>query len=137
MKRYHGTNVKYSEDLCNGQIDPSRGGGELGQGFYVGNLAHQAYSWAWHNYKKNYCVIEFDIDDKQFQHLKIKWLNKSWATRKWRELQRTNQEGTYTFGVDVVWSHLLGGNISNMYQVKFEDTLNAKLFINNAKNKIL
>lgn len=137
MKRYHGTHNRYIKQICNGQIDTSKGGGELGQGFYVGNLAHQAYSWAWHRYKSDYCVIEFDIDDKQFQRLKIKWLNKSWATRKWRELQRSNQEGTYTFGVDVVWSHLLGGNISNMYQIKFEDTSTAKQFINNTKNRVL
>lgn len=137
MRRYHGTHNKFIRQICNKQIDPSKGGGELGQGFYVGNLAHQAYSWAWHRYKSDYCVIEFDIDDKQFQLLRIKWLNKSWAMRKWKELKRSQQESTYKFGVDVVWSHLLGGNISNMYQIKFEDTQTAKRFINSAKNGVL
>ena len=137
MKRYHGTNVRYCLDICGGKIDTKLGNGELGQGFYIGNLAHQAYSWAWHNYKKNYCVIEFDIDDAIFQTLDIKWLNKNWATRKWREFKSRNQAGTYKYGVDVVWSHLLGGNISNMYQIKFEDTSTAKQFINNTKNRVL
>lgn len=135
MIRYHGTDKNYVQDICNGKIDPTRGGGELGQGFYVGNLAHQAFAWAWQRYGTNYTVIKFDIDDAQYLKLSVKWINRQRALEKWKELKRLNTTQVFQYNKDVVWSPLLGGNISNFYQIKFENS--AKKFINSTTKSVL
>jgi hypothetical protein len=42
MEQYHGANKHFSNDIATGNIDVNRGGGELGEGFYTGDLAHTA-----------------------------------------------------------------------------------------------
>jgi len=37
IKTFHGTSDKIAEELVNGRIDVSIGGGEMGQGFYLGD----------------------------------------------------------------------------------------------------
>ena len=55
MKRYHGTDDISAQYILEGLIDVTKGGGELGQGFYVANLAHKAATWAYHKGKIKKC----------------------------------------------------------------------------------
>lgn len=135
MKRYHGTHRKFLQTFLIGKIDPTVGGGEFGQGFYVGNLAHQAWAWAWNRHGKDAGVMEFEIDDSDFLALTLKWINRRYGKIFWRKLRQDRATKTYRFGVDAVWGPLLGGNLSNMYQIKFEDQ--AISFINKVTKRIL
>lgn len=135
MKRYHGTHSKFLQLFLNGNIAPTVGGGEFGQGFYVGNLAHQAWAWAWNRHGKDAGVMEFEIDDSAFLALTLKWINRQSGKRLWKKLKQQGATKSFRFGVDAVWGPLLGGNLSNMYQIKFEEQ--AKSFINKVTKRIL
>ena len=52
MEQYHGTDKKNALDIINGKLSVSKGGGELGQGFYAGDINYEAHNWAWHKYGK-------------------------------------------------------------------------------------
>lgn len=136
MKRYHGTRKDFAETICGNNIDMTRGGGELGQGFYVGNLAHKAYSWAWHKHKKEFSVIEFDMDRAEFNKLDTLYLSRESARRKRWFIRTIRKSRNFLFGYDAVWSPVVGRETTNFHQTKFESD-KAKTFLCNTKKKII
>ena len=136
MKRYHGTKKDFAEEICDNNIDMTRGGGELGRGFYVGNLAHKAYSWAWHKHKDKFSVIEFDINRSEFQKLDTRYLSRESAQRKRMKIRKTHMTRTFLFGCDAVWSPVVGKETTNFHQTKFESD-KAKTFLCNTNKKII
>lgn len=124
MKRYHGTDKDSAEQIMRNNINVRQGGGELGQGFYVGNLAHQAFAWAYRKGKRfgrGYGVIQFNIDDRAFYLLQRLYLKRSQAAAKRLQMRNEGTQKTYIFGVDAVIAPIVGGRyIPNFTQIKFE-----------------
>lgn len=124
MKRYHGTDKDSVEQIMRNNINVRQGGGELGQGFYVGNLAHQAFAWAYHKGERfggRHGVIQFNIDDRAFYLLQRLYLKRSQAAAKRLQMRNEGTQRTYIFGVDAVIAPVVGGRyIPNFTQIKFE-----------------
>lgn len=134
MKRYHGTDSLSADNILK-NINVSRGRGELGQGFYVGNLAHQAAIWAYKKGNQNhtgYSVICFEICDCDFAKLRRKYLTRKQAKDKRKELRRARTQCTYRFNVDAVVAPIVGRDIPHFMQIKFEGN-NGESFINNTR----
>lgn len=123
MRRFHGTDDIAAQDILNVGIDVTRGGGELGQGFYVGNLAHQAATWAYHKGRRKCCgykVIQFDIVDVDFDKLNRKYIDGETARNLRKSLQMIKKQREYTYGTDAVIAPVVGRYIPNFTQIKFE-----------------
>ena len=140
MKRYHGTDEDSAQLIMGGRIDVERGRGELGQGFYVGNLAHQAFAWAYHKGKRlgrGYGVIQFNIDNTAFYQLQRLYLTRHQAAGKRLQMRDERVQRTYIFNVDAVIAPVVGGRyIPNFTQIKFEGD-NGQDFINETYKRIL
>ena len=137
-KTYHGTSPEIVKDILTHGISVLYGGGELGQGFYTGEILHEAKAWAYHKTKaksKKDNVIEFEHYDEDIINLDDKWLNPSTANLKRYELKRTNQTRTYRFGVDLVWSRIVGSDRANGIQYKWESK-KSELLLNNPDKTI-
>lgn len=131
MKRYHGTNLKSVQKILK-NIDITCGGGELGKGFYVGNLAHQAFAWAYHKglrYKDGYKVICFLIDKVHFNTLNRKYLSRQEARNNRALVRKNHTQKSYIYNVDAVISPIVGKYIPHFTQIKFEST-KGQIFIN-------
>jgi hypothetical protein len=122
MKTYHGTSNSISNEILIKGVDFSKGGGELGQGFYVGDLLHQACAWAWNKYKKEYSVLVFNLNDEDFLKLNIDVLDSEQASRLRCRLRAEKKQHTYIRGVDAIWSPVVGKRIPNFNQIKFESS---------------
>lgn len=140
MKRYHGTDKDSAEQIMRNNINVRQGGGELGQGFYVGNLAHQAFAWAYHKGERfggRYGVIQLNIDDRAFYLLQRLYLKRSQAAAKRLQMRDEGAQRTYIFGVDAVIAPVVGGRyIPNFTQIKFEGDI-GKVFINSCGRVLL
>ena len=139
MMRYHGTDAISASAILSNQINVCCGRGELGKGFYVGNLAHQAAAWAYHKGRRKNCgykVIWFDIAENEFNCLHRKYLSRQQAIDKRIELRKRQQHMIYVFGVDAVISPVVGRYILHFTQIKFEGYIGQK-FINDTPKNIL
>lgn len=77
MIYYHGTDATSALTIASHKIDVTKGGGELGQGFYVGSLLHKAFAWAYNkSSKQKGKVVEFNINDDDFLQVQRIWLEK-------------------------------------------------------------
>jgi hypothetical protein len=136
MLHYHGTNRASAQQIVNNQIDVTLGRGELGQGFYTGDLKHEAFTWAHqiHGIIEK-TVVEFDIDDDQFLQLNTLVLDYGRALFFRRIIRNAGATRTYLFNYDTVWSPVVGRYIPDFQQIKWENA-NGENFINNnvAKN---
>lgn len=134
MIMYHGTSETDAQQIIS-NVDTSKGGGELGKGFYVGDLLHRACAWAWHKYKKDFKVVSFDINDNEFLEQDIVVLDAKEAgnLRSW--LRKKNKKRTWEKGVAAIWAPVVGNRIPNFNQIKFEK--NGELFINSRCNKVI
>ena len=120
MEQYHGTNTNNATNLASGFVDVTQGGGELGQGFYTGDLMHEAFNWAWHQYQRDKAVVQFTIPDAGFLALNV-YCPDIHATQRYRGLIRANGETrTYLFHKDAIWAPVVGKHFSNFNQIKFE-----------------
>lgn len=123
MRRYHGTDDISAQQILDDNINVARGGGELGQGFYVGNLAHQAATWAYHKGRRlntGYKVISFEIIETDFYSLHRKYLSKQEATLARQRLRKKKEQRIYKFGADAIIAPVVGKYIPNFTQIKFE-----------------
>ncbi|MBQ8778093.1 MAG: hypothetical protein IJZ49_00060 [Alistipes sp.] len=140
MKRYHGTDKDSAEQIMRNNINVRQGGGELGQGFYVGNLAHQAFAWAYRKgrrFGRGYGVIQFNIDDRAFYRLQRLYLTRHQAARERLQMHNRGIQRTYIFGVDAIIAPVVGGRyIPNFTQIKFEGDI-GKVFINSCGRVLL
>ena len=129
MKQYHGTDSLAAKEISTGKIDITKGGGELGRGFYVGDLMHRAFCWAWHKAQHDYAVVEFVINDEDFLKLDILCLDRRKASDLKYEIKRNHQQRFFVFGQDVVWAPIVGQDIPHSNQIKFESA-KGQSFIN-------
>ena len=141
MTYYHGTDSNAATNMEQQGINLSLGGGELGKGFYIGSSLWRACSWAWqvaHKKKMQYAVIKFDLDEDKFLSLRLHCLNRQTTIDNYGERKRCNNTQDYEYSnVDAVWAPIVGRNVHDAYQIKFQNTECAKVFINQTtKQKI-
>ena len=129
MEQYHGTNTQTATAISNGQVDVNYGGGELGKGFYVGDLIHEAFTWAWHQYQVDKAVVKFTMDDDQLLGLNPLCLDffTTWKHRKM--IKYKGQTRTFLFDENIIWTPVVGKHIPNFNQMKFESQ-QSESFIN-------
>lgn len=129
MELYHGTDKKSSKKMIENKINVHLGGGEIGQGFYTGDLSHQAFNWAYHKYKDEKVVVKIDIKDEDLLSLNPEFLDYN-QTRLYRaEIKKNGKTRIFRFNQNIVWAPVVGKNISNFYQLKFESE-EAEIFLN-------
>lgn len=131
ISTYHGTAKSHADDLVKGNVDATLGGGELGQGFYLGTALHVAKAWAvqMHNSES---VVEFSFDDDQFWSFDIESLTEI-QTIEYRSIIRVKGlTRTYKFSKDVVWGPIVGGPVVYADQHKWESSRGEE-FLNSKK----
>ena len=139
MIYYHGTDATSALTIASHKIDVTKGKGELGKGFYVANQMHRVFAWAYHKNTKSYNVVRFDIDAELLLHLDIIFIDREYAEQEWAKMKSKDNkdtEETYEYHHDAVWAPVIGGNIDNMNQIKFESQ-KGESFINNTPAEIL
>ncbi len=105
---YHGTSDSLAKDLLEGKVDVTLGGGELGQGFYLGTALHVAKAWA---KQRHGCetVIEFRTSDENFWRFDIACLDEIEALKFRNNIKASGKQRTFRFGKDIVWAPIVGG----------------------------
>jgi len=132
MVTYHGTD-HLSANAIISNVDVTRGGGELGRGFYVGENIALAASLAKGKYGSNGKIIKFDIDDSEYVKLNTKILNRrQYVYRLWQSLLRRKKAFKHLVNVDVVCAPFATIDFSCQY--KFESK-SAENVINNHSTK--
>lgn len=104
-----------------GTVDVTRGGGELGRGFYTGEHLHEAKAWSFHVTRdKQQNVVEFDSPDALVEGLEIAFLEHGTASLRRSTIKRAGATRTHLFGVDLVWSPIVGTERASGDQYKWE-----------------
>ena len=132
MDCYHGTDKSTAQTLLNGVVDVSKGGGELGMGFYVGELLWVAKSWAANRNRLNSAVVKWNISDTDYFVLEPHVLTRTEALAHRKDIRTTGTTRTYKFNVNVVWSPIVGSTRVDADQHKFEGQV-AQNFLNGTK----
>jgi len=136
MEMYHGTKANAAK-LIQGpptNVEVNSGGGEMGQGFYVGDNLTLAISWAKGRYRHP-AVIEFQIDRKQYAKLSFYRLSHMQILNTWHQLRRLGTHRTHKFGYDIVFGPL--ATIPYSAQYKFESNDAQTLLNNSTTDRIL
>lgn len=130
MKVYHGTNQSSRNSIIGPptNVDANKGGGEMGQGFYVGENMSMAISWAKGRWKKP-SVLEFDVSNKLYAQLNFKQLGHNQILNDWQQFKRKGIHRTYKYGYDIVFGPLATNPFAVQY--KFE-TISAESLLNNS-----
>lgn len=130
MRLYHGTDRNAAQNIVGPppNVDVTLGGGELGQGFYMGDSLALAISWAKGRYASQGCVVEADIDELVYAQLIVKTLNHAAVLNTWTQLRYNGTESTFRFGVDVVYGPL--ATYPHVAQHKFESSYYAQNALN-------
>jgi hypothetical protein len=132
ISKYHGTSKQIAKVLQQGKIDHTLGGGELGQGFYLGNVLWVAKAWAHHRHGNDSSVLKVDVPDPNFNALSIELLSRTEALMLRKDIKANNATRTYKHGFDVLWSPIVGTTRVEADQYKYEsqdgtDLLNSTL----------
>jgi hypothetical protein len=138
MVTYHGTDRASANNIVGfpSNIDVTRGGGELGRGFYLGENIALAASLSRGKFGANGVVIKFDIDDSAYVSLNTKVLNhRQYVYRLWQSLITRAKASSYLFNVDVVCAPF--ATIDFSYQYKFESQTAQNILNNNSIKQIL
>jgi hypothetical protein len=117
---YHGTSKKAAQDLIIGKIDLTKGGGELGCGFYTGDFLWVAKSWAANRFGSNGEVVSLQVSDMNFFNLKPLLLTRIDALEHSRQIKLRGTTRTHKFNENVVWSPIIGTTRIDAEQYKFE-----------------
>lgn len=132
-KWYHGGAFQSIEQIAANKIDTHVGGGELGQGFYIGNYGHEASAWARYVAKgQQPSVVELKVNNSQAENLLKKEL--SWLLAKEHALKiaKADTRRTHVFNVDVVAAPIVGKSFKDTpTQLKWEGKKSAA-FLNSA-----
>jgi hypothetical protein len=120
ISKYHGTCANIATDIELGKIDHTLGGGELGRGFYLGDLLWVAKAWAHNRHGKHSAVVKIEIPDPEFNKLSIELLSRTDALALRKEIKAMNATRTYTHGYDVLWSPIVGTTRVEADQYKYE-----------------
>lgn len=138
MIAYHGTSKNSARSIIGppSNIDVTRGGGELGRGFYVGENISLAKAIAVGKHgQAEAAIIKFEIDDSAYIRLDVKNIHQRRDVYQlWKRLTRAGSLYLHLFHVDVVCAPF--ATIDYSYQYKFEST-NAQNTLNNSNKQIL
>ena len=121
MDSFHGTSAATAKELASGKVDSTRGGGELGRGFYTGEHLHEAKAWAVHrsgDRQKN--VVRFVVPDHDIEALDLLILDHQSAGLRRYQVKRTGTTRTHQFGKDMVWAPIVGSERASGDQYKWE-----------------
>lgn len=134
---YHGGALTSIQQIAASKIDTTLGGGELGQGFYVGNYGHVASAWARHVAKdKQPTVVRLEVNNSRAATLKkheLSWLR---AKEHAITIAKADTRHTHVFNVDVVAAPIVGKTFKDTpTQLKWEGTKSAKFLNSSDVNK--
>lgn len=133
ISTYHGTSEVHANTLVEGKVDTNLGGGELGQGFYLGTALHVAKAWAMQMHNSE-SVVEFQFDDDEFWSFDIESLTQIQAIEYRSIIRAKGLTRTYKFSKDIVWGPIVGGPKIYSDQHKWESK-DGETFLNG--NKVL
>lgn len=137
MNLYHGTLKEFSSKVMKlpNQIDRTKGGGELGMGFYTGNNLAMAVIFAKGKYGNDGSVIEFDIIETDWAKLDFLLVkSRSSLFINWKKIIRQKTRFSFLYNTDVVFAPF--ATIDICVQYKFEST-RAENFINSTVKKLI
>ncbi|HBM22905.1 MAG TPA: hypothetical protein DD411_04975 [Alcanivorax sp.] len=121
ISTYHGTAELDADNLVKGNVDATLGGGELGQGFYLGTELHVAKAWAMQKHNGEF-VVEFSFDDDEFWSFDIESLTEIQAIEHRSIIRERGLTRTYKFSKDIVWGPIVGGPKVYADQHKWESS---------------
>jgi hypothetical protein len=121
MLHYHGTSLGTAQALVANPatVSVSRGGGELGKGFYTGDHVALAAAWA-RGRVPRWAVLEISVDVSDYVSLAPLVLSWSQVVNTWNQLKVSGMTHTYVFGYDVVYGPL--ATFPHAGQHKFESS---------------
>jgi hypothetical protein len=129
---FHGTDTNCANSILL-KVDVTKGGGELGRGFYAGESIGLAASFAQGRFPGNHKVVKLEIDESAFVNLKIKTIKRiEFVYRSWQNLLRQREASSFLFNFDVVQAPF--ATLEFSYQYKFEST-RAEDVLNNSTIK--
>lgn len=130
---YHGGALSSIQEIAANKIDTRLGGGELGQGFYIGNYGHEASAWARHVAEgRKPSVVELEVSN--FEGAGLTKQELSWLRAKEHAISiaKTDTRRTHVFNVDVVAAPIVGKNFRDTPdQLKWEGK-NSAVFLNSS-----
>lgn len=128
MVVFHGTDTNCANSILL-KVDVTKGGGELGRGFYAGESIGLAASFAQGRFPGNHKVVKLEIDESAFVNLRIKIIKRiEFVYRTWQSLLRRRKASSFLFNFDVVQGPF--ATLEFSYQYKFE-TADAESVLNN------
>src|SRR5258706_10910352 len=89
-------------------------------GFYTGELVWVSKSWAANRHKKDGAVVVFDVPETDYFKLEPLLLSRTDALGHRNTIKASSATRTHTFGVNVVWSPIVGTTRVDADQHKFE-----------------
>jgi len=121
MKTYHGTSKRVAQEIFERGVNVSIGGGELGKGFYTGEHVWEAKAWAIHvSGDKTENVVSFESACEEIVDLEVKLLDENIARLVRSRIKQEKATREYCFGVDLVWSPIVGSDKVDGDQFKWE-----------------
>jgi hypothetical protein len=122
MVVYHGTSLSAAQLLAISPcpVSVSKGGGELGQGFYTGESIALAAGWARGRFGSAGSVLEITLDNSLYVKLNVLTLNWHRVVSCWNQLQTAKTTRSHRFGYDVVYGPL--ATYVHAAQHKFESS---------------
>ncbi len=124
LATFHGTSAAVARGIAGskrGAVDVTRGGGELGRGFYTGEHLYEAKAWAFHrDGDKQGNVVEFATEEGAFFALDVLSLDAGEAGRLRQRLRQAATSRTHRAGVDVIWAPIVGSDRVTGQQYKWE-----------------
>ncbi|WP_196599646.1 hypothetical protein [Pectinatus frisingensis] len=131
MLMYHGSDENSIQKLIQGNIDVTIGGGELGQGFYLGNMLYIAKAWAMNKHNSK-AVLQIEVADNELESLDPLLLSYEEACEKRSSIRKESKQRTYIFYANVVWAPIVGTKKIEADQLKWESA-NSQTLLNSNK----
>jgi len=131
MITYHGTDIASANNIIGppSNIDVTRGGGELGRGFYLGENVALAAALSRGKFGLDGVVLKFENDETAYAQLNTRVINRRVNVYEfWRCLINRGLTRQYLYNVDVVCAPF--ATIDFSIQYKFESQ-NAQATLNN------
>ena len=133
---FHGTDPQTAASLIKHKVDVSRGGGEFGQGFYMGTSKRLAKRRAFHkteghlgsaklamdSNKSNTFVVSINLTELQKYFFNIKY-DKVGSKLLYEKIKKKRAQSTYKLGQDFIMGSVVGtGRYFDVLQFKFESS---------------
>ncbi len=98
---YHGTRLTDARAIVGppSTVDVTRGGGEFGRGFYLGESKGMAMRFAFHR-SRDPAVVQVQLPDEGYEALSVRELDHEKSDRL--RIEAARSKTTYLVGVDVV-----------------------------------